>query len=174
MQDEENQHSRSCSSYCGYAGITAVPKLPVGQSLFFGVIKKGDLARERELFDLLNNDSEYSNSNRGYHLAYYGSGASEMSVIYSDEATADWDGPLQAFMRHFASSDTEHYYLRRIDLVTMRQFMEFRKKRAPVNDAIVDQIAQCLKISPLGANLEYQELVHDEFIRFKETYEKLV
>lgn len=27
-------------------------------SLFFGVIKKGDLARERELFDLLNNDSE--------------------------------------------------------------------------------------------------------------------
>ena len=94
-------------------------------------------------------------------------------VTQIDDITTEWDGPLQAFMRHFSSSDTEHYYLRRIDLVTMRQFMDFRGKRGPMNDSILEQIEQYIEKTPHGANQDYQKLVHEEFIKVKETYEKL-
>lgn len=140
-------------------------------SLYFGVIKKGNLLRERELYNFINSDGEYSNSNRGYHLAYYGS-SSTPNLQYSDNPLLSWDGPLRAFLRHFSSSDIEHYYLRRIDLITMRQFMECRQKQEPLNDEILSEIEKWLSHTPPAANSDYQRLVVEEFTRVKETYLK--
>lgn len=140
------------------------------QSLYFGVIKNGNVQREKEFYALLNNDKEYSNSNCGYHLAYYDSGLSQISLPYSDDVTIDWEGSLRAFQRHFSSVDIEHYYLRRVDLVTMRQFMEHRGKRYPLTDEIIEQFGMWLEQVPQGANKEYQELVIKEYQRLRETY----
>lgn len=143
------------------------------QSLFFGAIKKGDLRREKEFFILLNSDNEYSNSNRGYHLAYYDSPSSQISLPYRDDASIGWDGSLRAFLRHFSSMDIEHYYLRRIDLVTMRQFMEYRGKREPLTDEILKQIESWIENVPQGADEEYKALVKEEFQRLREVFLKI-
>ncbi len=143
------------------------------QSLYFGVIKKGDMQREKELFELLNSDKDYSNSNRGYHLAYYDSPSSQISLPYRDDASIGWDGSLRAFLRHFSSMDIEHYYLRRIDLVTMRQFMEYRGKREPLTEEILELFGTWLEKFPRGANQEYQVLVSEEYQRLKEAYMKI-
>ena len=143
------------------------------QSLYFGIIKKGNLQREQEFFDLLNTDVEYSNLNRGYHLAYYDSLFSKGSLPYCDDISVGWDGPLRAFQRHFSSKDLEHYYLRRIDLVTMRHFMVYRKKREPLTDKDLEQFEAWLSKVPIGANLGYQSLVEEEYQRLKETYMEL-
>ena len=148
-------------------------ELAVRQSLYFGVIKKGDLKRENELYNLLNTDNDYSNSNRGYHLAYYDSVPSQISLPYTDDPTVGWDGSLRAFQRHFSSLDTEHYYLWRVDLITMRQFMEYRRKREPLTDNILEQIGSCIAAGSRDANPEYKSLVEEEFQRVKEVYEKL-
>ncbi len=143
------------------------------QSLYFGVIKKGNLQRENELFELLNSNEECCNSNLGYHLAYYDSVLSQISLPYGDDASVGWDGSLRAFQRHFSRKDTEHYYLRRIDLITMRQFMQFRKNRGPLTDEILKQFDAWLEETPHGVNQEYQALVTEEFQRLKETYKGL-
>lgn len=143
------------------------------QSLYFGVIKKGDLQRESELYNLLNTDENYSNSNRGYHLAYYDSVSSQISLPYSDDATVGWEGSLRAFLRHFASTDLEHYYLRRVDLITMRQFMNYRGNRGPVTELKLDQIESYINVIPRGADPTYQALVFEEFQRVKDTFMNL-
>ena len=143
------------------------------QSLFFGVIKKGDMQRENEFYNLLNSDKEYSNSNCGYHLAYYDLAFSQISLPYNDDVSVVWNGPLRAFQRHFSSLDTEHYFLRRIDLVTMRQFMEHRGKREPLTDEILNQFESSLEKAPPGVSKEYAALVSEEYQKLKETYLQL-
>lgn len=71
------------------------------QSLYFGVIKRGDLQREKEFYQLLTENADYSNSNRGYHLAYYDSGIAKVTLPYNDDIAMDWGGSLRAFQRHF-------------------------------------------------------------------------
>ena len=149
-------------------------ELAVLQSLYFGVIKKGNLQKEQELYALLSTNKDYNDSNRGYHLAYYDSVPSQISLPYADDSEISWDGSLRAFLRHFSSLDLEHYYLRRIDLITMRQFMEFRHRREPLTDIVLTQIESYIKSVPPGANQEYQSLVEAEFQILKREYEKLV
>lgn len=154
--------------------IFNVEKEPaVLQSLYFGVIKRGDLNREKELYSLLNNDDKYSDSNRGYHLAYYGSISWHIEIPYKDDASISWDGPLRAFQRHFASRDIEHYRLRRIDLVTMRQFMEFRGTRKPLTDEILEVFEKQLEWIPHAVSSDYQKLIIDEFIKLRDSYNDL-
>ncbi len=141
------------------------------QSLYFGVIKRGDMQKEQEFYELLNSDEGYSNSNRGYHLAYYDTIAGQVTIPYSDDLSVNWEGSLRAFQRHFSSDDLEHYHLRRIDLVTMRQFMEFRNKREPLNNEILETIEKQIGSTPRDANQMYQSLVEDEFKKLRVAYE---
>lgn len=145
-------------------------ELAVLQSLYFGVIKRGDLQREKEFYQLLTENADYSNSNRGYHLAYYDSGIAKVTLPYNDDITMDWGGSLRAFQRHFFSREMEHYYLRRIDLLTMRQFIENRGKREPLNEDILEALEAKVNNPPKGSDEEYQKLVQDEFLKLKQVY----
>lgn len=142
------------------------------QSLYFGVIKRGDLQREKEFYELLNTDSNYNNSNRGYHQAYYDLGISKISLPYNDDVSVDWGGSLRAFQRHFSSRDKEHYYLYRIDLATMRHFMEARGTTAPLTKEILEDICQKISMKGKGVDSEYQKLILEEYEKVKSTYEK--
>ena len=144
--------------------------LLVLQSLYFGVIKRGDLQREKEFYQLLTENADYSNSNRGYHLAYYDSGIAKVTLPYNDDIAMDWGGSLRAFQRHFFSREMEHYYLRRIDLLTMRQFIENRGKREPLNEDILEALEAKVNNPPKGSDEEYQKLVQDEFLKLKQVY----
>ncbi|MBE6004900.1 MAG: DUF4062 domain-containing protein [Lachnospiraceae bacterium] len=146
-------------------------EVAVLQSLYFGVIKHGDLKREEELYNLLNMNEEYNNSNRGYHQAYYDLGTSKLSLPYNDDVSVDWTGSLRAFQRHFLSQDKEHYYLYRIDLVTMQHFIKARGKNYPLTREVIDQIEE--QITRYEGS-EYQRLVIKEFEQLKELFEKWV
>lgn len=143
-------------------------------SLYFGVIKRGDVRREKELYKLLNSDEEYNNANRGYHLAYYDSMSSQISIPFKDDVLVSWEGSLRAFERHFASLEKEHYYLRRIELVTMRQFMELRMKKEPLTDRIIEQIKVWIaKTPPYSIDQEYQKLVEEEYQKLIDVYNEM-
>lgn len=142
------------------------------QSLYFGVIKKGQLNREKELYQLLINDEEYSNSNRGYHLAYYDS-LRQKEIPFKDDSSVTWSGTLKAFLRHFSSTSDEHYYLRRIDLVTMKQLMESHGKADPLTDESLAKIEYYI-FNPKNTQWpEFQKCIEDEFDSVKKTYTRL-
>ena len=136
-------------------------------------IKGGDLIREQELYDLLINNIEYSDANRGYHLAYYDSLPKQKALPYSDIADCPWSGTLKAFLRHFKSTAIEHYYLRRIDLVTMYQLMDHRRSTGPLTKDILTEFE--IEVNrPLVKNfVEYQEKIVNEFERVKEKFNRL-
>lgn len=103
-------------------------------SLYFGTIKLGQMDNENKFCELLLKDDEYSVANRGYHLAYYADSMGETRFPYKDDNVCGWQGTLQAFERHFESEEESHYFLRRIDLVTMTQLIEARKKVHPLTE----------------------------------------
>lgn len=143
-------------------------------SLYFGVIKKGDLVREDELFKLLSDNGGYSDANRGYHLAYYDSLPGQRTLPYSDDRTCQWGGTLNAFLRHFESKDEEHYYLRRIDLITMRQLMEYRDSVEPLTEEALLKLEELAKNPNTVYNHDFQRKVIEEFDKVKETYYSLI
>lgn len=147
-------------------------QVAVKQSLYFGVIKHGDLQREKEFYDLLDTNREYNNSNRGYHQAYYDLGISKISLPYNDDITVDWSGSFRAFQRHFFSQDKEHYYLFRIDLITMRHFIEARKKVYPLTRKDLDEMERQFTRTKTGKDSEFKKLVIEEFERLKDVYIK--
>lgn len=51
--------------------FNAEQQIPVLLSLYFGAIKLGRLDKEKEFFERLRKDPDYSDANRGYHLVYY-------------------------------------------------------------------------------------------------------
>lgn len=146
---------------------------PVLQSLYFGVIKKGYMDREQEFYNLLEGNPEYNNSNRGYHIAYYDIINGAISLPYTDNKDIIWNGTLRAFHRHFSSPDIEHYRLRRIDLLTMRQLMEFRGKVEPLNDEEILFFEQQSHIKIDGIDNAFVHLVEDEFEKMRSVYNRL-
>ena len=55
----------------------------------------------------------------------------------------------------------------------MRQFMEYRGKREPLTEEILELFGTWLEKFPRGANQEYQVLVSEEYQRLKEAYMKI-
>ena len=142
----------------------------VRQSLYFGIIKRGDMTREQEFYDLLIKDAEYSDANRGYHLAYYDALPGQYEIPYSDDISCEWNGTLKAFKRHFEDADIEHYYLRRIDLVTMRQLMEFRKSVSPLTEKDITEFELHVFHPKVKVDDSFQRKIEEEFNAVKETF----
>lgn len=147
-------------------------ELAVLQSLYFGIIKKGDLSKEKELYELLSTKEEYSDANRGYHLAYYDSLQGQKELPYSDDISIVWNGTLKAFIRHFGSNSAEHYYLRRIDILTMMQFIKHRQSAHPLTEEGLLLLESRVNNPPIKTSPEYQRDIEVEFDKLKEAYYK--
>lgn len=143
------------------------------QSLFFGAIKSGDLIRENEYYNLLENDKDYSEANRGYHLAYYDGLNFLTTSPYSNDPSHNWSGTLSAFLRHFSCKDIGHFHLRRIELITMRQFILFRKSTAPLDESSLLKFEDYV-FHPHHSIESFQKLIEEEFSRLKEAYRSIV
>ncbi|WMC93498.1 DUF4062 domain-containing protein [Kineothrix sp. MB12-C1] len=147
--------------------------ISVKLSLYFGAIKAGDLNKEEEFSVLLEKD-EYDSANRGYHLAYYSDTIMGSCLPFVDDKSISWNGTLKAFLRHFESNDIEHYYLRRIDLLTMCKLMEVRNSVEPLTDSIVDKF-QTMTYNPTIVHLpDFQIKIEKSFEDFKAKYKSIL
>lgn len=149
--------------------------ISVRLSLYFGAIKLGQIDKEEEFYNLLSQDVEYSKANRGYHLAYYADTTQENKMPYYDDGSSDWQGSLRAFERHFDSEKIEHFFLRRIDLYTMKELIKARGKVFPLTQEKIAFFEQ--KIKSCGyANIpkysEYCQKIEKEFKSLVKTFEK--
>ncbi len=142
-------------------------------SLYFGSIKMGKLDREEEFYNLLISNEDYNTANRGYHLAYYSDAIVGDQLPFVDDASSNWTGTLKAFERHFFSEELGHYYLRRIDLVTMRQLIEVRSCVSPLTEELLlklgKQIENC-KYAKQPKHLQFNNKLKEEYSRLKEVF----
>ncbi|WP_373484484.1 DUF4062 domain-containing protein [Acetobacterium sp.] len=147
--------------------------ISVRLSLFFGAIKMGRLDDEKEFFNLLTTSEEYNMSNRGYHLTYYSDMIIGDSLPFIDDEKVGWIGTLRAFQRHFESNKIEHYYLRRIDLVTMLHLIKSRNSMEPLTQDLLDHFSKLTYNPPFSDNIEFQTGIEEAFENVKEQCEYL-
>ncbi len=127
-----------------------------------------------EFYEHLIKEQEYSNANRGYHLVYYAD-SNNMVLPYGDNNQCDWKGTLAAFERHFESKELGHYYLRRIDIVTMIHLIQARKDALPLTEEKLEYFGQKIAESPYAKMSEhglYNQGVLDAYESLKEEFEK--
>lgn len=148
-------------------------EIPVKLSLFFGAIKMGQLDKEQKFYDLLCQDKEYSIENRGYHLAYYADMQDEGELPLKDTGNEDWSSTLKAFVRHFESGSQEHYFLWRIDLVTMLQLMEERGEVGPLTLENLNILEEHVNSPCVKGYDDFQKNIELEFDKVKNKYNEL-
>ena len=89
-------------------------------SICFGMVKLGDLEEEEFLYNALENDVEWDETNRGYHLLYY-KDVENKEVPFRDNGKISWKKTFKALKNHICNEE-QYYFLGRIDLQIMRKF----------------------------------------------------
>ena len=89
-------------------------------SICFGMVKLGDLEEEEFLYNKVENDVEWDETNRGYHLLYY-KDVENKEVPFRDNGKENWKKTYNALKNHICNEE-QYYYLGRIDLQIMRKF----------------------------------------------------
>lgn len=89
-------------------------------SICFGMVKLGDLEEEEFLYNSVENDVEWDETNRGYHLLYY-KDVEKKEVPFRDNGKASWKKTFKALKNHICNEE-QYYFLGRIDLQIMRKF----------------------------------------------------
>jgi len=136
-------------------------------SLYFGAIKMGNLEQEQYFYELLISNQCYNEANRGYHVTYYSDAIMGTTWPLSDDIKVKWNGTLRAFMRHFNSNETEHYFLRRIDLITMQHLIEARENVEPLKIEHLEQLENLINNPPTVKYPEFQDKIRKEFVKLK-------
>jgi hypothetical protein len=143
-------------------------------SIAFGLMKLGDYEKEGELFERLKYDEVWDKANRGYHLVYYGDWIlKEEKPPYLDDGARIWTRTLKALLRHIQSQEKRHIALRRVELLTIRRFIEVRGYYNPPMTRgdlkVIEEAIECMEDEPLG----FLKKVKDEFCELKNTFGKI-
>lgn len=91
-------------------------------SICFGMVKLGDLEEEEFLYNSVENDVEWDETNRGYHLLYY-KDVENKEVPFHDNGKSSWKKTFKALKNHICNEE-QYYFLGRIDLQIMRKFFD--------------------------------------------------
>ena len=126
-------------------------------SISFGLIKKGDFQEEESLYEKLKTESEWDIANRGYHMVYYRD-LKAGEPPYRDPGNIEWNNTLNALLRHLESHEKRHLTLRRVELFTIRRFVETRKNKGPVTDEIMKRIDNAMN--------EWNDLSSNEWVTY--------
>lgn len=89
-------------------------------SICFGMVKLGDLEVEEFLYNAVENDVEWDETNRGYHLLYY-KDVENKEVPFRDNGKTSWKKTFKALKNHICNEE-QYFFLGRIDLQIMRKF----------------------------------------------------
>lgn len=150
--------------------------IAVKLSLFFGAVKRGQMDREDEFYQFLQTDIGASKANRGYHLTYYGDIPQKEVLPYVDDESSSWENTLKAIVSHFKSDDLGHYYLRRIELLTMQELMKARGNVGPLTDETINHFSELLSSSRYASDPSlsvYNKYLISAFDSFRTTYNEL-
>lgn len=101
--------------------------------ILFALLRLGDLAAEKELYESLSTDVQADRINRGLHLEYFKDAMpGELGMPPIDNNSIDWESCLIGMIDHIAD-DSERFALsRRIDLYTIRSLLMSRGKLGPL------------------------------------------
>ena len=111
-------------------------------SICFGMIKLGDLEEEEYLFHMLEEDPEWDDTNRGYHLLYY-KDVEGMKVPFRDDGKGTWKKTFNALKNHICQEE-QYYYLTRIDLQIMKRFFICHEQKDMFTKADIEDIEQSI------------------------------
>lgn len=141
-------------------------------SIAFGLIRLEDYDKENELFEFLNNNDDWDKANRGYHLVYFSDWILKDEVPpYIDDGTKKWGGAFKALIRHIKDNEKRHTPLRRIELNTIKRFIETRGDCGPITKDNIDEIKTI--ISNMNDEHEgFLNKVEDEFHELEDTFNK--
>jgi hypothetical protein len=98
----------------------------VRYSAAFSAVILGDTQVEDEYYQRLLHSPTTDRLNRGYHLSYYGDVAplAEAEAAPDDDGASDAGRTLTTLFRRLARTESRHRRLRRIELLTIRRFLE--------------------------------------------------
>ncbi len=134
-------------------------------SIGFGLIKLCQFDVEEKLYGKLMEDDEWDIGNRGYHLVYYRDWHPNVSPPYRDPGNIPWDNTMSALLRHIESLAARHIAMRRVELLTIRRFMETREKRGPLDEEALHSIERAIReIKP-----DKEDEIPEEFYQKMET-----
>lgn len=141
-------------------------------SIAFGLIKLEDYEKENELLYHLKNNDDCDKANRGYHLVYYRDWMMKNELPpYIDDGTKTWGGTLKALISHIKDIEKHHIALRRIELFTIKRFIETREDCGPMTIDNLDEIRTIITDmddEPRG----FLKKVDNEFHELEDTFYK--
>ena len=144
--------------------------ITVKLSIFFGLIKKLNKEAETELLNKLKKSPEWDKCNRGYHLLYYYDWK-ESGLIppYSDPENIPWLNTFENLLRHITSAEKQHIFLRRIELFTIKRFIETRNNVYPLTFETLGLINKAISsgFKSLTIDPEFSTRVEEEFNELK-------
>lgn len=142
-------------------------------SIAFGLMKLEDYKMENELFEKLTTNEAWDKANRGYHLVYYGDWIlKDEEPPYLDDGTKTWGRTLKALLRHVRSPERPYIALRRIELFTIRRFMEVRENCDPMTKEHISVIRKSIR--RMEDELQgFLKKVGDEFYQLENTFDKI-
>lgn len=145
-------------------------------SIGFGLIKQGDFVKEAELLGTLRRDPSWDLANRGYHLVYYRDwDIRERKSPFYDPENIPWNKTLNALLRHIQNPKLRHVALRRVELYTIRRFVETRNHKEPISSDIMDLLQVAIE-SPVDIQDvpdKYHELVKHELDELRAAWLKI-
>ena len=97
----------------------------------------------------LQDDKNWDELNRGYHLYYY---RDHNIGLNKDPGNVPWENTLRALMRHIESSEDKHIAIRRVELITIRRFIEARGTRGPLTEEIIKRIEDAVQLALQSVN----------------------
>lgn len=144
--------------------------ISVKLSLGFGLVKNGSLEKENELYGRLSSDIDWDRANRGYHLLYYQDCHITTGPPFYDPEDVAWSRTLKALLSHIMSDSPRHLILSRIELFTIKRFIETRKDIGNLSLTQLDQIGSHLNMIQNVISLEYYHQTVNEFDKLKATW----
>lgn len=154
-----------------FMALKSETSIVIRPSLMFNAVKKGDLNIEEKFISELKASSELSEHNRGFHLAYYGDRIYNEMPYLDDNIDIKWTNTYGALLRHFERTENQYYYIRRIDLYMIYDFMSTRNSVDPVKKEDLERIKTIIEHP--GINREFDVKVKKEFEEVMDLFMKL-
>lgn len=149
------------SEKCFQVALMCEDSIVIKPSLFFNAVKKGNMEIEEAFLQELKSRKELADNNRGFHLAYYGDRIySEMPYLDNDVCVA-WTNTYNSIIKHFERTEVQYYYIRRLDLFMLIDFMRARKSVEPVSISDLERIREI--IATPGTKPDFDSKVKFEY-----------